>query len=122
MKIQPLITFLHARLALLFINRHGKLDRPGRSGLTEKFSAGVTAQTAHGTAMYCAKREVLLYVPIHGEGISVLVSDNPTGPYHDVLGKRLINSNIYGRILTQPFLLIPRGRLICIGKSPVMVC
>ena len=31
-----------------------------------------------------------LYVPIHGEGISVLVSDSPTGPFHDPLGHRLI--------------------------------
>ncbi|WP_291862845.1 glycoside hydrolase family 43 protein [Marinilabilia sp.] len=30
------------------------------------------------------------YVPIHGEGISVLVSDSPTGPFHDPLGHRLI--------------------------------
>ncbi len=34
-----------------------------------------------------------LYVPIHGEGISVLVSDSPTGPFKDPLGKRLIDSD-----------------------------
>jgi len=33
-----------------------------------------------------------LYVPIHGGGISVLVGDSPTGPFRDVLGKRLIDS------------------------------
>lgn len=31
-----------------------------------------------------------LYVPIHGEGISVLVADSPYGPFHDPLGHRLI--------------------------------
>ena len=31
-----------------------------------------------------------LYVPIHGKGISVLVSDSPLGPFHDPLGHRLI--------------------------------
>jgi arabinoxylan arabinofuranohydrolase len=34
-----------------------------------------------------------LYVPIHGEGISVLVSDSPTGPFKDPLDKRLIESD-----------------------------
>ena len=31
-----------------------------------------------------------LYVPIHGEGISVLVADSPYGPFHDPLGHRLV--------------------------------
>ncbi|MEJ5265261.1 MAG: glycoside hydrolase family 43 protein [Bacteroidales bacterium] len=34
-----------------------------------------------------------LYVPIHGEGIAVLVSDSPTGPFTDPLGHRLIESD-----------------------------
>jgi len=34
-----------------------------------------------------------LYVPIHGEGIAVLVSVSPTGPFIDPLGKRLIESD-----------------------------
>lgn len=34
-----------------------------------------------------------LYVPIHGEGISVLVADSPTGPFSDPIGKRLIDSD-----------------------------
>jgi len=34
-----------------------------------------------------------LYVPIHGEGIAVLVSDSPTGPFNDPIGKRLVDSN-----------------------------
>lgn len=34
-----------------------------------------------------------LYVPIHGEGISVLVANSITGPYSDVLGKRLVETD-----------------------------
>lgn len=34
-----------------------------------------------------------LYVPIHGEGVAVLVSDSPTGPFTDPIGKRLVESN-----------------------------
>lgn len=34
-----------------------------------------------------------LYVPIHGEGIAVLVGDSPTGPFKDPIGKRLIDSD-----------------------------
>ncbi len=34
-----------------------------------------------------------LYVPIHGEGIAVLVSDSPTGPFTDPVGKRLVESD-----------------------------
>lgn len=43
-------------------------------------------------APQCIERngQFYLYVPIHGEGVSVLVSDSPTGPFSDPLGKRLI--------------------------------
>jgi arabinoxylan arabinofuranohydrolase len=43
-------------------------------------------------APQCIERDgkFYLYVPIHGEGISVLVSDSPTGPFSDPLGRRLI--------------------------------
>ncbi|WP_372776167.1 glycoside hydrolase family 43 protein [Mangrovibacterium sp.] len=34
-----------------------------------------------------------LYVPIHGEGIAVLVADSPTGPFRDPIGKRLVDSD-----------------------------
>jgi arabinoxylan arabinofuranohydrolase len=34
-----------------------------------------------------------LYCPIHGDGIGVLVADSPTGPFHDPLKKRLIDSD-----------------------------
>ncbi|MBN1927605.1 MAG: family 43 glycosylhydrolase [Prolixibacteraceae bacterium] len=45
-------------------------------------------------APQCIERngKFYLYVPIHGEGISVLVSDSPTGPFTDPIGKRLIDS------------------------------
>lgn len=46
-------------------------------------------------APQCVERngKFYLYVPIHGEGISVLVSDSPTGPFSDPLGKRLVESD-----------------------------
>jgi arabinoxylan arabinofuranohydrolase len=46
-------------------------------------------------APQCIERngKFYLYVPIHGEGISVLVSDSPTGPFSDPVGKRLIESD-----------------------------
>lgn len=46
-------------------------------------------------APQCVERDgkFYLYVPIHGEGISVLVGDSPTGPFTDPLGKRLVDSD-----------------------------
>ncbi|MBN1182563.1 MAG: family 43 glycosylhydrolase, partial [Bacteroidales bacterium] len=43
-------------------------------------------------APQCIERngKFYLYVPIHGEGIAVIVSDSPTGPFTDPLGRRLI--------------------------------
>lgn len=53
-----------------------------------------TDKTSGAWAPQCIERngKFYLYVPIHGEGISVLVSDSPTGPFIDPLGKRLIDS------------------------------
>lgn len=46
-------------------------------------------------APQCIERngKFYLFVPIHGEGISVLVADSPTGPFSDPLNKRLIESD-----------------------------
>lgn len=46
-------------------------------------------------APQCIERngKFYLYVPIHGEGVAVLVSDSPTGPFIDPIGKRLIDSD-----------------------------
>jgi arabinoxylan arabinofuranohydrolase len=46
-------------------------------------------------APQCIERngKFYLYVPIHGEGIAVLVADSPTGPFSDPIGKRLIDSD-----------------------------
>jgi beta-xylosidase len=46
-------------------------------------------------AVQCIERngKFYLYVPIHGEGIAVLVSDSPTGPFTDPIGKRLVDSD-----------------------------
>lgn len=46
-------------------------------------------------APQCIERDgkFYLYVPIHGEGIAVLVANSPTGPFSDPIGKRLIDSD-----------------------------
>jgi beta-xylosidase len=46
-------------------------------------------------AVQCIERngKFYLYVPIHGEGVAVLVSDSPTGPFTDPIGKRLVDSD-----------------------------
>jgi hypothetical protein len=46
-------------------------------------------------APQCIERngKFYLYCPIHGDGIGVLVSDSPAGPFSDPLGKRLIDSD-----------------------------
>lgn len=46
-------------------------------------------------APQCIERngKFYLYVPIHGDGIAVLVSDSPTGPFRDALGKRLTETD-----------------------------
>ncbi|MDA3879902.1 MAG: glycoside hydrolase family 43 protein [Prolixibacteraceae bacterium] len=46
-------------------------------------------------APQCIERndKFYLYCPIHGDGVGVLVSDSPTGPFRDPLGKRLIESD-----------------------------
>lgn len=46
-------------------------------------------------APQCIERngKFYLYVPIHGEGISVLTADSPTGPFSDPIGKRLVESD-----------------------------
>lgn len=53
-------------------------------------------------APQCIERngKFYLYVPIHGEGVSVLVSDSPTGPFSDPLGKRLVveSENVWNDI------------------------
>ncbi len=46
-------------------------------------------------APQCIERDgkFYLYCPIHGEGLSVLVADSPTGPFVDPLGRRLITDS-----------------------------
>jgi arabinoxylan arabinofuranohydrolase len=45
-------------------------------------------------APQCIERngKFYLYVPIHGDGIGVLVADTPYGPFKDALGQRFIES------------------------------
>jgi arabinoxylan arabinofuranohydrolase len=51
-------------------------------------------------APQCVERDgkFYLYVPIQGKGIGVLVSNSPTGPYTDPIGKALVNKNGYNDI------------------------
>jgi Beta-xylosidase len=59
-------------------------------------------------AAECIERngKFYLYCPMHGSGIGVLVGDTPYGPFHDPLGKRLINTvgNIWPDIDPNPFI------------------
>ncbi len=52
-----------------------------------------SGKTNGAWAPQCIERngKFYLYVPIHGDGVAVLVADSPTGPFHDPLGKRLID-------------------------------
>jgi hypothetical protein len=51
-------------------------------------------------APQCVERagKFYMYVPIQGKGIGVLVSDKPTGPFTDPIGKALVNKNGYDDI------------------------
>ncbi|MDM8161533.1 glycoside hydrolase family 43 protein [Labilibaculum sp. K2S] len=46
-------------------------------------------------AVQCIERngKYYLYVPIHGTGVCVLVADSPYGPFTDILGKQLVDSD-----------------------------
>ncbi len=58
-------------------------------------------------AVQCIERngKFYLYCPMHGNGIGVLVSDSPYGPFTDPLGKRLIETNhIWNDIDPSPFI------------------
>ncbi|WP_338357419.1 glycoside hydrolase family 43 protein [Yeosuana marina] len=58
-------------------------------------------------AVQCIERngKFYLYCPMHGNGIGVLVSDSPYGPFKDPLGKRLIETDhIWNDIDPSPFI------------------
>ncbi|MBN2736585.1 MAG: family 43 glycosylhydrolase [Spirochaetales bacterium] len=58
-------------------------------------------------APQCIERngKFYFYCPIHGNGIGVLVSDSPYGPFHDPLGRRLIDStHIWDDIDPSPYI------------------
>lgn len=73
-------------------------------------------------APQCIERngKFYLYVPIHGEGISVLVSDSPTGPFSDPLGKRLIveSPNVWNDI--DPTVFIDNGQAYLYWGNPAL--
>jgi arabinoxylan arabinofuranohydrolase len=58
-------------------------------------------------APQCIERngKFYFYCPIHGNGIGVLVSDSPYGPFKDPLGKRLIETDhLWNDIDPSPFI------------------
>lgn len=58
-------------------------------------------------AVQCIERngKFYLYAPMHGQGIGVLVSDSPYGPFKDPLGKRLIETDhLWNDIDPNPFI------------------
>lgn len=58
-------------------------------------------------AIQCIERngKFYLYAPMHGQGIGVLVSDSPYGPFKDPLGKRLIeDDHIWNDIDPSPII------------------
>lgn len=59
-------------------------------------------------AAQCIERngKFYLYCPLHGDGIGVLVSDSPYGPFKDPLGKRLVETDhIWNDIDPHPLLM-----------------
>lgn len=58
-------------------------------------------------AIQCIERngKFYLYAPMHGQGIGVLVSDSPYGPFKDPLGKRLVeDDHVWQDIDPTPFI------------------
>ena len=74
-------------------------------------------------APHCVERngKFYLYVPIHGEGIGVLVADSPFGPFKDPLGRRFIQSaNIWDDI-DPTVLLDDEGRAYLYWGNPKLM-
>ena len=62
-----------------------------------------------------------MYCPIHGNGIGVLVSDSPYGPFKDPLNKPLVWQKSIGMILTLLYLLMMTDKRICIGAIRMFI-
>lgn len=62
-----------------------------------------------------------MYCPIHGNGIGVLVSDSPYGPFKDPLNKRWFGKRSIGTTLTRPYLLMMTDKRICIGAIRMFI-
>lgn len=62
-------------------------------GVVASLKSFSTSVTNGAWAPQCIERngKFYLYCPVHGHGISVLVSDSPYGPFKDPLGKPLVN-------------------------------
>ena len=62
-----------------------------------------------------------MYCPIHGNGIGVLVSDSPYGPFKDPLNNRWFGRRSIGTTLTRPYLLMMTDKRICIGAIRMFI-
>lgn len=62
-----------------------------------------------------------MYCPIHGNGIGVLVSDSPYGPFKDPINKPLVWQRNTGMILTPQYILMMTARPICIGVTRISI-
>ena len=62
-----------------------------------------------------------MYCPLHGNGIGVLVSDSPYGPFKDPIGKPLVWQRSIGTTSTPRYILTTTDRLICIGATPIFI-
>lgn len=62
-----------------------------------------------------------MYCPIHGNGIGVLVSDSPYGPFKDPLESLWYGRKNIGMILIRLCLLMRMGKLICTGEIPIAI-
>lgn len=71
-------------------------------------------------APQCIERngKFYLYVPIHGEGISVLVADSPTGPFRDPIGKRLVDSDHIWQDIDPTFAIDDNGQAYLYWGNP----
>lgn len=62
-----------------------------------------------------------MYCPLHGNGIGVLVSDSPYGPFKDPIGKPLVWQRSIGTTSTPRYISTTTDRLICIGATPIFI-
>lgn len=81
-----------------------------------------SGKTNGAWAPQCIERngKFYLYVPIHGDGVAVLVADSPTGPFHDPLGKRLIDGENIWHDIDPTVMIDDDGQAYLYWGNPVL--